>query len=180
MELEQLRQRELKHIDFTYLDTEKFVDIKTKAISDLNNRLTVFIGFSGLLLRFALELPHACTSTLLLQILTAITAAAAGINSIIGLRAEEAGLGLKPKILQSKAWRVKDEEKIKVGIIKAWIAGIDDFNKVGLLKKRTLNRTITLISLSVGFFTLNLILASLISICVNNPSNVNLCKFLCF
>ena len=102
---------------------------------------------------------------MLLLIISVLAAAAAGIFCILGLKARESGSAYKPKELASPSLTERGVGRLKVRIIKAWLEGIDDFNKAGLEKRKCLDQTATMVGIAIIAIALDIILGSLIGVC---------------
>ncbi|MEM9814983.1 MAG: hypothetical protein AAF827_01015 [Cyanobacteria bacterium P01_D01_bin.6] len=144
-----------------------FLEQTDKQIDDLNTRLTTFLGFGGLLLRFSFELPDACRSCALLKVtVIALTASSICINSY-GLLANPVGTAVKPSALMSDEWFQERNQTVRAKITNTWIEGIRQIEEAGKAKQILLNRSICLLGLAAVVFAVNGMIATFFLECVS-------------
>lgn len=160
---------ERSNLDLAYQYTEAFLIQCDKNIDDLNTRLTTFLGFGGLLLRFGLALPDACRSCMLLKILVLVLSALSVCQSSYGLIANRLGSTIKPRTLMSDTWFEKENTRIKASITNTWINSIEELEAAGQAKQLQLNRAIYLLAAAVVVFSINAVIATLFTECTALP-----------
>lgn len=124
-----------------------------KGVSDnidaINTRLGAVIGFSGLLLRFAVDLPDVsniiagfhCNTCLMLKIACCGAAIVSILLAAFGLTGNPAGRIVKPNTLLDKYY-TDTEEKCRLYITRTWIQAIEDMRAVRQKQARKLNQAI--------------------------------------
>ena len=158
------------HLAYEY--TEKFYSILDKNIDNLNTRLGTFLGFSGLLLRLALDLPGKgaetvenlpCLTCLILKVAVCLLAAASLFVSTLGLTARNTGKIVKPEILMSDKWFFESsEDECKAMIAKTTIEGTQDSENIIERKARQLNISIWLLLASAIAFASDVMISSIL------------------
>jgi hypothetical protein len=151
---------ELENLNLAYEYTEKFLAQCNKNIDDLNARLTTFLGFGGLLLRFGIGLPDGCRSCLLLKILVLCLSALSVSQSSYGLIANKIGETVKPKALMSDKWFQDKNLKVKASITNTWIESVEQLEESATKKQDQLNRSIFLLAAAVILVAINSIIAT--------------------
>jgi len=105
-------------VELIYNYTESLLKARNDTITQLNGKLSTFLGFGGLLLRFSADLPDNSTlmdipgfplsSCLLLKIVACALSAVSVCISALGLTAQERGSVVSPDKLMYKWFRKPD------------------------------------------------------------------------
>lgn len=162
----QYNDQDLKQLELAYTYAEATEKLKSEVLDDLNRRLTTMLGFSGILIRFTLDLPHGCPSTLLFKFLAIITSATAAIHCAHGLTGKPTGLTTEPEVLvESDEWIERDAEINKIALTKGRIQSISDMYNKAHDKDNTLKSAIGWLIAAVIVFAINLVLATFIQEC---------------
>lgn len=148
------------NLDLAYGYAGSFIAQCDKNIDDLNTRLTTFLGFAGVLLRFSLSLPTGYPAGVLLRVLVLSLSALAICQSGYALAAHGIGSTIKPSVLMSDEWFSKENIRVKASMTKSWLDTIEELE--GVLKKKTtqLNRTIGLLSAAACAFAISEIIVT--------------------
>lgn len=123
---------ESTNINLAYEYTESVYKARNEALDNLNGRLGTFLGFGGLLLRFAADLPGINTGCLTCLILKAI---------VCGFSNES-------------------DERYRAYITNTWVEAIELFEEAAIKKGKRLNLSIWLLTLATIAFALDIIIAS--------------------
>lgn len=154
---------ESTNISLAYEYTESVYKARNEALDNLNGRLGTFLGFGGLLLRFAADLPGLNTGCLTCLILKAIVCgfSAASIFAIAtGLTSNPIGTIVKPRELMTDYWYNESDERCRAYITNTWVEAIELFEEAAIKKGKRLNLAIWLLALATIAFALDIIIAS--------------------
>lgn len=143
-----------------YEYTESFIAQCDKNMDDLNSRLTTFLGFAGVLLRFGLSLSSEYPSSILLKTLVLSLSAAAVCVSGYALTAGEVGCVVKPEVLMSNEKFQQENVRVKAFITNTWIDTVGDLEKALGRKKEQLNYTIVLLAIAACAFAISSIIVT--------------------
>jgi hypothetical protein len=158
--------KEPLNLSLAFEYTKYFLQQSDKKIDDLNARLTTFLGFGGLLLRFSLELPDACRSCALLKVIVMLLTTCSVCISSYGLLANPTGTIVKPDSLMSDEWFEEDNAIVKAKIINTWLQGVGQLEEAGNRKQNQLNSAIRLLGVAVAAFAVNGVIATFFLECV--------------
>ena len=157
---------ESKNLSLAYTYTKDFLDQCNNQLDDLNSRLTTFLGFGGLLLRFSLELPDGCKSCAWLKIIVIVLTTLSICLSSYGLIANAVGEAVKPCTLMSDQWfSEKTNSEVKAKITNTWLIGLEQLEAAGKRKQNQLNYAIGLLGVAVAVFAMNAVIATVFSEC---------------
>lgn len=159
--------KERENLALVYQYTESFLKQCDKNQDDLNSRLTTFLGFGGILLRFGLGLPDECRSYLLLKIIVLFCTACSIYISGLGLLANPMGQAIKARSLMTDEWFEKQNEVIKASIISTWINSIEALELVSIEKQKKLNQSIRILMLSVIAFSIDAMISAVFGECAD-------------
>lgn len=127
--------------------------------------MSVFLAFTGVLVRFASDLSEkviiedfTCYSCLLLQIITYIALGSSALILCLGLTTKLRGSVISSKALMKDRWYFADKNDISDYIISGWIQAEEEYEKLGFDKARKLNIAVWLIALSLICITLNILI----------------------
>ena len=153
------QNNDIQNTELFYEYSKLIYDEQGKDIDNLNQRLTTILGFSGLLLRFCLDLPDGCLSSRIFKVSATILAAAAVFISCTGLLANPVGDVLVPRLIMSKYF---DEQTvdIKADIGQTLCDSIDDFQASTGKKRKRLNRAIRVVTASAVISGIDGVLAA--------------------
>lgn len=108
-----------------------------ESLTRIDNKISIFIGFSGILIRLAYDLPHENYVSFLLRCTVCIFALLSIVTSSFGLLSRPSGNVVDPKELMSDEWFFEmAEDDHKAYITNGYIETLDEFEK--LLSKRRL------------------------------------------
>jgi hypothetical protein len=157
------------NVELIYNYTESLLKARNDTITQLNGKLSTFLGFGGLLLRFSADLPQhstpidipgfPCSTCLLLKIVACALSAASVCLSALGLTAQERGSVVSPDKLMA-AWFRKPDVRCRSFIINTWRGTIEEFRLLGIKKARRLNLAIYLLAIAAIVFALDIGIAS--------------------
>lgn len=157
--------KDLSNLDLAYGYTEAFLTQCDKNIDDLNTRLTTFLGFGGVLLRFSMALPDNCRSCMLLKVVVLSLSTLSVCQSSYGLIANRLGEAISPRTLMSDKWFEKESVKVKASIVNTWIQTIEEIEIAGQKKKLQLNRAICLLAIAISAFAASTVIATFFPEC---------------
>ncbi|ACB50494.1 hypothetical protein cce_1144 [Crocosphaera subtropica ATCC 51142] len=151
--------------DLIYSYTEEFLKLQRESLNRLDTKMSVFLAFTGVLVRFASDLSEkvtiedfACYSCLLLQIITYIALGSSALILCLGLTTKLSGTVISPKALMKDRWYFADKNDISDYIISGWVQAEEEYEKLGFEKGRKLNIAVWLIALSLICITLNILI----------------------
>lgn len=153
---------EKSNIELIYDYTKTVISAQSESLNRLDTKLSAFLGFSGLLLRFALSLPSNSVFNLcqVLKVLVCVFAGASILSSAIGLTAKIRGTTVDPKILMGDDWYWESEERCRAFIVNTWIVTTDEYEETGKKKGQNLNRTIWLFCIATILFAVDIAASS--------------------
>lgn len=124
----------------------------------MDTKLSAFLGFSVILLRFALNLPDNSVFDVIkvLKVLVCLFAGASVLFSAIGLTAKNRGTTVDPKVLMGDDWYWESEEKCRAFIVNTWIVATDEYEAAGKKKGQNLNLTIWLFCIATILFAVDI------------------------
>lgn len=132
------------NLDLIYEYTENVLNSTSHSIDDLNGRLTTFIGFSGALLVFTVNLPGksldknlVCYPCLALKILVCLALATSIVLSAWELRPRKTAYIVRPGELLDR-WYYEPNEKCKLYIAKSWRKAVEALDESRGKKSRLL------------------------------------------
>lgn len=143
-----------------YQYTKEYVDSKEIGLDRINQKLTVIIGFSAVLIKFAGEL---CSTNSIFSILSMTKAIAivvlltSIICSISGLWSKQTAKTIDPKELEADWW-YKEDEKIKLFIIRQWFEAAVDLENEAQIRSKLLNTSFFCIIISSICFCINYVM----------------------
>lgn len=121
------------------------------------------MGFGGLLLRFAADLPGrntGCLTCLILKVIVCGFSAASICVSATGLTSSQLGFIVKARELMTDYWYNESDERCRAYITNTWVEAIELFEKAAIKKGKRLNIAIWLLALATIAFALDIIIAS--------------------
>lgn len=161
-----INNNEQLNLDLVYSYTNSSLQKCSDGIDDLNTRLTTFLGFGGLLLRFAIELADSCPSTLLFKVMTLGCATFSLCQSGYGLLAHPVGNVPKAASLMQDENFQKENQTVKASVVSTWLLAIDEIEISIEKKQKQLNRSIYFLIAAVVAFSLNALISSFFHECI--------------
>lgn len=155
----------ISNLDLVFDYTKILLDSQNKIIDNINNRLGTFLGFGGVLLKFGLDLPSSCTSSLIFKIATLVFSCLSVLINVSGLLASDTGKTLNANKLMSDKYFYQPTPENKAKITQAWITLLEDLDLAAIKKTQKLNIGIQLIAVSVVAFTINVCITSFFKEC---------------
>ena len=143
-----------------YEYTLRYVEMMRTSYDRLNTRLSALVGFSGLLLKFAADLPsdaQTCPVCLLSKIGACLLLGVAVGLGVWGLYAKAIGTIVAPRFLLQDEEYVKPNELCKLTIAKNLSQAADDLSAARRVKARRLNWQIAAVVGAISMFLVNII-----------------------
>lgn len=138
---------------------EMYFDRKQN-LRSLDTRLATAIGFAGLTLRFAAELPAPVVAGPWLKIAACGMASLAAVLALKGFTSQPSGEVVRPDALLETYYYDTDEQ-CRLVIAQSWQDGFDSLGSVGLAKSQWLNRSVVVLVLAALMFGADVVLAAL-------------------
>jgi hypothetical protein len=158
------------NIELIYGYTEALLKVQEDSLNRLDTKLSAFLAFAGVLLRFASDLPNRSVlvkvpvlviyGSLLLKLLACVFSVAAIVVCVLGLTATRRGTVVSPERLMDDQWYWEQEQRCRAYIVVSWVQTEQEYTKIGQKKGRTLNRAIRLICAAAVSFASNIALLS--------------------
>lgn len=153
--------RDIENIELFYTYSSSYLSDRSKNLDDINSKLTTVLGFSGLLLRFCMDLPDGCRSCRYTKILAIALSGVASYVCCSGITARDSGK--VPYPLEIITTYFKDEAvKTKARMGQNVCKAAEDVQRACDKKAALLNKAIWLTGSAAGFFAINGILAALL------------------
>lgn len=163
-------EEEESNIELIYSYTESLIKAQEESLNRLDTKLSAFLAFAGVSLRFAVDLPNKSTLIQTPELVTHISlllklfACGLSVTSILvsawGLTARMRGSVITPETLMSDEWYWEEAERCRAFIIGEWIKTEREYKKTGLRKGKNLNQAIKLICGAAIAFALDVVLLS--------------------
>ena len=137
LELSAMRQPSENVVNVIYEYTQRLLTEEGESLTRIDNKIGIFIGFSGILIRLAYDLPHETYISFLFRCAICIFAVLSIATSSLGLLSKPSGNVVDPKELMDDKWffeMTKDDHKAY--ITNGYIETLDEFEK--LLARRRL------------------------------------------
>lgn len=169
-------EKEHTNIQLNYEYTESVLKNCNDSINSLNTKLSTFLGFAGLLLRFGFNLPlpvkcpqldilgWECTICLLLKLSVLVLSAASICISAIGLTAQRNGTIVRPRKLMDDYWYKQPDERCRAFIINTWVVVTEELETLAIEKGDRLNLAIFCLSLAAVLFALDEGIATVVNV----------------
>lgn len=175
MESAMPHEQQQTNIKLIYEYTQQaYKDIKDNG-TKLDTRLSSFIAFSGVLLKFGLDLPptqlmavHNSFYWICLGLKGSVCFLSASAIGLCGwaLRAKATGIVVDPRELLDEEWSTGvDEKTCRTYIADTWVEAIEEIEKKNFMKASYLNKAITTLSLASICFAIDAVISLLL---VNN------------
>lgn len=158
------------NIELIYSYTESLIKAQEESLNRLDTKLSAFLAFAGVSLRFAVELPNKSalaampvlvtnTSLLLKQFAIGLSLLSL-IVSVWGLTARRRGSVVNLETLMSDQWYWAEVERYRAFIVNTWIETEREYQALGSRKGKKLNLAIKLICGAAIAFALDVSLLS--------------------
>ena len=139
-----------------YEYTESLIKIQRESLNRLDTKLSAFLAFTGVLVRFVSDFSEKitihgldCYSCICLTILAYICLSISALVLCLGLTAKQRGTIISPTVLMENDWYFAEHDKISDYIISAWVEAEIDYKQIGIDKAKKLNLAICLIGVSL-------------------------------
>lgn len=137
-----------------YEYTKEYLESKEIGLDRINQKLTVIIGFSAVLIKFAGDLNSANFLLVTTKILAIVLLLISTICSIRGLWSKQTGETIDPEELETDWW-YEENEKTKLFVIRQWIQTGKQLDSEAQTRSRLLNISFLCIVLSSICFSVN-------------------------
>jgi hypothetical protein len=158
------------NVELIYSYTESLIKAQEESLNRLDTKLSAFLAFAGVALRFAIDLPNKSTLTqtpelvTIISLLLKLSACGLSVASILvsawGLTARMRGSVVSPETLMSDKWYWEEAQRCRAFIINTWIRTEREYKKIGSRKGKNLNLAIKIICGSAIAFALDIVLLS--------------------
>jgi hypothetical protein len=146
--------------ELIYKYTESLLKGQSESLNRLDTKLSAFLAFTGVLVRFVGDLSgkvtvHGliCYSCSFLKILAYFSLGTSALLLCLGLTAKLRGSVISPKTLMKDEWYFADSSDISDYIISAWIEAEKEYEQLGFDKGRKLNIAVRLIAVALVSIT---------------------------
>lgn len=163
---ENTQQDSTLNLEFALKYAEKVFEAKNKTIDNLNTRSGTFLGFSGVLLKFGLDLHDNCPMCLLLKISTLGLLCLSILFNALTLLANSKGYIMQPRKLMSDEYFKEEHNIIKARITNTLIEALEELDLDAIKKSQYLNSGIICITLATLAFAANGIITSFFKECI--------------
>ncbi len=165
--MEPINENQYINTNLIYEYTESLLNRINDSLERLNSKLATVIGFSGVILRFTLDLPGLnsledmpCYICLILKVLATLAGAIAVILSIIAFRTKQAGTVVSSRELH-REWLDRKQEECRLRISRTWRNAIEELETVREKKARLLDWSLLALAATALFFALDIVLSSI-------------------
>lgn len=118
-------ENELNNLTLAYDQARDAVEARRRDIVGLDVRLGTLLGVSGVLLRFAFDLPGSR-----LRVVVVVLCCVAAVLAVVGLMARKSGYATTPGYLVQGETLMKDWVRVKTEVVKTWCEGLPDQMRV--------------------------------------------------
>lgn len=153
-------------LDTIYNYTKALLTERGESLTRTDTKISIYIGFSTVLIRLALDLSHESIIQALFKAIVCIFASLTIILSSLALLGKPSGKVANPDILMSKEWYVnKTEEEYKCYIINGFRSSIEDLDLI-LAKRQVTQAWITTFFLvATIFFAIAVYFSARLEVC---------------
>ncbi|MEB3192195.1 MAG: hypothetical protein VKL42_17785 [Snowella sp.] len=154
--------------ELIYKYTESLLKNQSESLNRLDTKLSAFLAFTGVLVRFVDDLSgkvtvngfpcHSCT---LLKLLAYISLGTSAFLLCLGLTTKLRGSVISPKTLMRDEWYFADSSDISDYIVSAWIEAEKEYEQLGFDKSRKLNMAVRLIALALVSITVSALIQTI-------------------
>lgn len=145
-------------LDTIYKYTESHIKAQEDSLNRLDLRFSTFIGFAGVLIRLAIDLPE--NTNHCLKIGVCLFGTLTILFSAVGLTAKQTGGAAHPEILMKDDWFEKEEAYHQAYIINGWIEVIREYEKIAKIKGQRLNLIVVLFTIATTLYAIDVGLAT--------------------
>lgn len=146
--------------ELIYSYTESLLRAQSESLNRLDTKLSAFLAFTGVLVRFVGGLSgkvtvqgFPCYSCTVFQLLAYTSLGVSALLLCLGLTTNLRGRVISPKALMRDEWYFADSSEISDYIISAWIEAEREYEQLGFEKGRKLNIAVWLIALALVSIT---------------------------
>lgn len=169
-------EKDPTNIKLIYEYTQSVLEAVNDSITRLNNKFSTVIGFSGILLRFSIDLPDSnlllnqwsCISCSISKILVCVLSIISICYSAWGLTSERGGDIVPPSLLlydeDLKDWYHKTDEECRAFIALTWCNGILELTNIRKKKATILNFSIWTLTSATIVFGISIILPTIVNL----------------
>ena len=148
--------------ELIYQYTESLLKNQSESLNRLDTKLSVFLAFTGVLVRFVDTLSGKvtvdglpCYTCIFLGLIAYVSLAVSALLLCLGLTAKLRGTVISPKTLMRDEWYFADRADILDYIISAWIEAENEYKQLGFEKARKLNLAVSLIATALISLTIS-------------------------
>lgn len=139
-------------MDTIYKYTEFCIQKTSASLKGLDSKLSIFIGFSAVLIRLAADISP------WFRIPTCLLALGVIVFCAVSLRGSDTGRMAHPSVLLEDKWFKQGEEVHKGYIVSCWIEALEDYDSVISRKQFNLLCIIGLFTAAIAFYSLGVVL----------------------
>lgn len=141
-----------------YEYTEFYLKSVDKGLDSINQKVTTVLASTGILLKFASDLPNSYLSLTISKIVICILLVTTIILCFIALKPKEVGDVVYPSELLDTEWFYEDDDKIRLFVARQWVEASKQLEKEYSKKSKYLQYCYLCISIAAIFFAINIIL----------------------
>ncbi len=146
-----------------YEYTESYLKNVDKGLDSINQKVTTVLGSTGILLKFASDLPDTYLSLTLYKIGICILLVITIILCFIALNPKEAGDVVYPSELLDTEWFYKEDDEFRLFVARQWVEASKQLEKEYKDKAKYLQCCYCCISIAAILFAINIILNTIFS-----------------
>lgn len=161
-------EEEASNVELIYSYTEALVKAQEESLNRLDTKLSAFLAFAGVSLRFVVDLPNnsqlegmpiwVTDSSLVLKTFSCVFCVLSITVCVLGLTAKMRGVTVDPEVLMNDTWYWTHPSRCRAFVINTWINASKEYQTLGQKKGKTLNFAIRLIFAAAIAFALDTIL----------------------
>ena len=141
-----------------YEYTESYLKNVDKGLDSINQKVTTVLASTGILLKFASDLPDSYLSLTISKIVICILLVTTIILCFIALNPKEIGDVVYPSELLDTEWFYEDDDKLRLFVARQWVEASKQLEKEYNKKAKYLQCCYWCISIAAIFFAINIIL----------------------
>ncbi|MBD2169308.1 hypothetical protein H6G04_33645 [Calothrix membranacea FACHB-236] len=163
--MEESKDQYNSNLEIAFKYVEKIFDGTNKTLDSLNTRASAFIGFGGVLLKFAFDLPDGCNLAKNAKILAIICLWLSLLINSISLLSQSSGNVIKPQRIMNDDYFDLDPKDLKATILDTFAKAEEELDKDAQRKSVFLNLGIILIVIAALSSTIGVITVTSQEIC---------------
>lgn len=149
------KTNEIENIDLAYSYTKDFFDDRRKDLDRINTKLTTFLVFGGVLLRFGVDLPHDRPEYILSKVMVLLFSFLSISNLLWGLSYSYSARVVDPSYLMEKDCFQKLNAEVKAMIVNTHKESTENIESLIRRKLKIIEKTKAFLLTSTFFFFLN-------------------------